>query len=133
MVEPSSRKLFGPHALPIKDGSPLDAYIDPGTREAKFIAAIEAGLLDQLGHPPTFSEQLLVRRISRAALRLELFDKKMEGGRWTDRDARTLSALQNGFRLFLRELRIKAATPEPRSSSLASIAARHREKAASDA
>jgi hypothetical protein len=128
MVE--ERKLFGPHSLPIKEGSPLDAYIDPDTVEAKFIAAIEDGLIDQLGHPPTFSEQLLVRRISRAALRLELFDRKMAGGRWTDRDARTLSALQNAFRLFLRELHVKAATPEPRSSSLASIAARHQKAAA---
>jgi hypothetical protein len=25
MVEASSRKLFGPHSLPIKDGSPLAA------------------------------------------------------------------------------------------------------------
>jgi hypothetical protein len=124
MVE--ERKRFGPHSLPIRDGSPLDAFLDPASREAKFVAAIEAGLIEQLGHPPTFSEQLLVRRISRAALRLELFDKKLEGGRWTDRDARTLSALQNAFRLFLRELHIKAATPEPRSSSLASIAARHK-------
>ena len=44
MVEPSSRKLFGPHALPIKDGSPLDVYIDPDTIAARFIAAIETNI-----------------------------------------------------------------------------------------
>ena len=69
MVEGSSRKLFGPHSLTIKDGSALDAFIDPDTVEAKFIAEVEAGLIAQLGHQPTFFEQLLVRRISRAALR----------------------------------------------------------------
>ena len=48
MVEGSSRKLFGPHSLPIKDGSALDAFIDPDTVEAKFIAEVEAGLIAQL-------------------------------------------------------------------------------------
>ena len=42
MVEPSSRKLFGPHALPIKGR--VAAGRLHRTRQPRFIAAIEAGM-----------------------------------------------------------------------------------------
>jgi hypothetical protein len=64
-LEPSSRKLFGPHALPIKDGSPLDAYIDPDTIAARFIAAIEGGHARKASPAPRHNLPATARLTSR--------------------------------------------------------------------
>jgi hypothetical protein len=134
--KPAGGKPFGPHSRALKAGAALDAFIDPDSPEGRYLAEVEAGLIAQLGREPVFSEKLIIRRASRTALRLELFDQKLASGKFTDHDSRTFGGLQNAFRLFLRELKIVGGSaPEPRSrssSSLAAIAARHREKAAAE-
>jgi hypothetical protein len=55
-------KPFGPHSGALKNGSTMDSFIDPDSREGRFMDAIEAGLIEQLGRSPTFSERLVIRR-----------------------------------------------------------------------
>jgi hypothetical protein len=83
--------------------------IDGRSREGKFLRKCEAELIAQVGGKPSFAQRLLIRRIARAMLKLEMFDAKMTGGNWTDHDARTYGGLSNSLRLMLRELGLKAA------------------------
>ena len=76
----------------------------------------------QLG-APSFTQKLLIRRLARVMLRLELIDEKSMGrGTLTDHDARTFSALSN--RLTARELGLKAA-PAEKLPDLSDILAEH--------
>jgi hypothetical protein len=114
---------LGPHCRSLRRGVIGDA-IDGRSREGKFLRKCEAELLAQIGGEPSFAQRLLIRRIARAMLKLELFDTKMTAGTWTDHDARTYGGLSNALRLMLRELGINAA-PKDKPLTLADIAARH--------
>ena len=85
---------------------------------------MERELTRQLG-APSFTQKLLIRRLARAMLRLELIDEKsMGGGTLTDHDARTFSALSNMVRLTARELGLKAS-PSAKPVSLDDIVNEH--------
>ena len=99
---------LGPHCRALRRGVIGDA-IDGRSREGKFLRKCEAELVAQTGGEPSFAQRLLVRRIARAMLKLELFDAKMAGNNWTDHDARTYGGLSNALRSMLRELGLKAA------------------------
>jgi hypothetical protein len=92
--------------------------IDGRSREGKFLRKCEAELLAQVGGEPSFAQRLLIRRIGRAMLKLEMFDSKLSGGNWTDHDARTYGGLSNALRLMLRELGLKPES-KPKALSLA--------------
>jgi hypothetical protein len=108
---------LGPHCRALRRGV-IGNAIDGRSREGKFLRKCEAELLAQIGGEPSFAQRLLIRRIARAMLKLEMFDAKMSGGNWTDHDARTYGGLSNALRLMLRELGLKA-TPAKRTSPLA--------------
>lgn len=108
---------LGPHSRALTRGV-LGDMIDGRSREGKFLRRCEAQLITQVGGEPSFAQRLLIRRIARAMLKLELFDAKMTAGNWTDHDARTYGGLTNALRLMLRELGLKAA-PAKRSNPLA--------------
>ena len=70
---------LGPHCRALRRGVIGDA-IDGRSREGKFLRKCEAELVAQVGGQPSFAQRLLIRRIARAMLKLELFDAKMAGG-----------------------------------------------------
>ena len=107
----------------IRRGS-LGDRISGRSREGRFVRQCERELLDQLGASVTFTQKMLVRRLARALLRLELLDEKAMAS-MTDYDARTFSALSNQVRLLSRELGLKAA-PAVVPTSLANIVSRHK-------
>ena len=107
----STRTLIGPHCRALTRGSLGDEF-DGRSREGKFLRRIEAELTAQVGGSPSFGQKLLIRRISRATLRLEAFDAKLDAGSWTSHDARTYGGLSNSLRLMLKELGLKAAAPK---------------------
>jgi hypothetical protein len=112
-----TRQPLGPHSRVLRRGVLGDA-IDGRSKEGRFLRHCEAGLLAQLGGEPSFAQRLLIRRVSRAVLRLDFLDEKMASGTLTDHDAKAFSALSNTVRLCLRELGIKA-TPTKRANPLA--------------
>ena len=119
---PPTRRI-GPHSRTFGRGSAGDT-INGRSREGKFLRRIESELTAQVGGQPSFAQQLLIRRIAKATLRLELFDEKLAGGSWTDNDARTFGGLSNALRLMLRELGLKA--PPARRQSLSEyLAVKH--------
>jgi hypothetical protein len=77
-----------------------------------------------VGGDPSFTQRLLIRRASRAMLRLELLDEKLAKGVWADHDARTFGGLSNALRLVLRELGVKGLSKEG-PPSLDDVVAEH--------
>ena len=86
----------------------LGDRVDGRSREGRFLTKIERELTRQIGRP-SFGQTLLIRRLARAALRLELIDERSLSGTLSDHDARSFSALSNQVRLLARELGLKAA------------------------
>jgi hypothetical protein len=109
---------MGPESRVFKRGV-LGDGIDARSREGRFALKCEAELLAQIGAEPTFAQKMLVRRASRAMLRLELLDEKAAKGNWTDHDARTFGGLNNAVRLLMRE--IAAQTPKAEKDKLPSL------------
>lgn len=79
------------------------------------MAAIRRDLTEHVGGSPSATEKLLIDRLARIALRLELFERKFTDGDVTDHDGRTYGALQNAFRLMIRELGLRPKALPPGS------------------
>jgi hypothetical protein len=104
----------------------LGDAIDGRSREGKFIRRVELELIDQLGGEPTFSQMLLVRRAARAALKLELYDRKLAEGDINGHDSRMYGGLSNNLRLLLREIATQASgVAKAKTPSLEDIIAKH--------
>jgi hypothetical protein len=88
----------------------LGDLIDARSREGRFLTAVERELTQHVGGAPSITQKLLIRRLARGLLRLELLDERVARGEWTDHDARTFSALSNQVRLLTKELGLKQAT-----------------------
>ena len=113
---PSKLRTLGPHSRVLTRGAVSD--VNGRTREGRFLRQIEKELIGQLGRDPSFGERLLVRRISRGMLQLELFDQKLSTeGEFTAHDARAFGALGNQVRLGLRELGLKPAALKAKAAS----------------
>jgi hypothetical protein len=122
-VARASRRL-GPHSKLLERGS-----LDGRSREGRFLRHCEAELAKHVGGKPSIAQRLLISRLARVALRLELFDEKIAAGTLTDHDARVYGALHNSFRLLLREIGMRGAAA--RATSLAEyLAAKAAAKAA---
>src|SRR5262249_24873793 len=106
-----SQPKLGPHSRTLCRGA-IGRSIDGRSAEGRFLRDFDARMSQHVGGRPSAAERLLISRLARVALRLELFDEKLATGAITDHDARVYGALHNGFRLMLRELGIKAA-PAP--------------------
>jgi hypothetical protein len=103
----------------------LGDRVDGRSREGRFLTKIERELVAQLGGQPSFTQKLLIRRLSRAMLRLELLDEKQTAGKeLTAHDGRSFSALSNQVRLLARELGLRAA-PAEKLPDLHDIVASH--------
>jgi hypothetical protein len=113
-------------------GGQIGGKIDGRSAEGKFLARCEAEMVAQLGVEPTFTQRMLIRRASRALLRLELLDRKAAEGSWTDHDARTFGGLNNACRLFMKEIAAQAASggkAKAKASDLSAIVGRHKASA----
>lgn len=111
---------IAPHSRLLRRGS-----LDGRSTEGRFCRAIEARLTQQVQaaqqSEPTFAQILLIRRISRAMLRLELLDGKQP---LTDHDLREASSLDGRVRCGLKELLgVKLKPAAPSGPSLADIVA----------
>ena len=129
MESATSITKLGPYSRTLARGS-LGGRIDGRSREGRFLAAFEAGLIAQIGSPTT-AQRFLIRRASRAALRLELLDEELQAtGELSAHGARIYSALGNSLRLCLREIGAEAAAAAvAKPPSIDSIAERHRREA----
>ena len=87
--------------------------IDGRSKEGRFLKTIESDLIQQVGGSPSVGQQLLIRRIARAMLMLEILDLKLANAdNWNQCDAATQGGLNNNVRLCLRELGLKQPAPK---------------------
>ena len=91
-----------PHSRMLRRGV-IGGGVDGRSKAGRYLKAVEADLLADLGGPPSMAQKIAIHRIARLMLRLELFDEKLGAG-LTAHDARTYNALQNSLRIALREL-----------------------------
>lgn len=104
---PENRPLAGAYSKPLRRGVLGD--IDGRSKEGKFLRTIESDLVEQVGGAPSVAQSLLIRRIARTMLSLEILDFKLASGNWNDCDARTQGGLNNNVRLSLAALGLKDA------------------------
>jgi hypothetical protein len=97
----NSDKL-GPYSRRLNRGAL--GNISGRSREGRFIRALERDLLELLGPDPTLPSRLLVSRIARASLRIEMLEEKIADGLATELDGKILHNLHGSLRLMLREI-----------------------------
>ena len=99
-----NKPLRGAYSKPLRRGVLGD--IDGRSREGRYLKTIESDLIQQVGGAPSVGQQLLIRRIARAMLMLEILDLKLANpDNWNQCDAATQGGLNNNVRLCLREFR----------------------------
>jgi hypothetical protein len=103
------RPRFGAYSAQIWRGA-LSTLVDGRSAEGRFIRVLEQQLVEHLGGSPNVAQRLLIDRIIRLRLQMEVLDQKLTTGNWSDLDRRTYSALLNASRLHLRDLGIQPAT-----------------------
>jgi hypothetical protein len=113
------RYKLGPHSRILARGA--IGNMNGNSVEAKFIKTIEAGLIAHLGGKASIAQQLLIRRVSRAMLRLEMLDDKEL---LTEHDFRLASSLDSRVRLGLKLLGLERAEVAPPSLEEALAAGR---------
>jgi hypothetical protein len=111
------------HSRVLRRGS-LGDQVDGRSKEGRFLRDVERELLAPLGPEPSFGQRLLARRAARLALQLELLDERAaQGKEWSTHDLRAYHAMQNGLRLHVRELGLKAVAANSKLPSLDDIVA----------
>src|ERR1700683_326814 len=101
------------HSRILARGS-LGDGVDGRSKEGRFLREAERELLAQIGGEPSFGQRLLVPRLAKGVVALELFDARMATGEMTAHDARAFSALSNQVRLGLRDLGLRT-TPKAKA------------------
>ena len=70
---------------------------------------MEAELIKHIGGKPNFMQRLLIERIVKIRMQLDIFEEKLARGEaWTPHDGRTYGALHNAIRLTAREIGLTA-------------------------
>ena len=111
---PGDRHLPAPGWPPAPGTGPYSRLLARGSlsgssREGRFLAACEAQLgMHVAAGAPSIAQKLLIRRVARAMLQLELLDEKPA---LTDHDLRLASSLDGRVRLGLKALGMKGAPP----------------------
>lgn len=104
-----SRGRLGPYSAVFRRGA-IGASIDGRSTTGRFIRDMEKQLIDHVGGKPTVTQRLLIERIIKVRLQLDLLDDKLTSGEWTPHDSRTYGGLLNAYRLLAREIGIEAAS-----------------------
>ena len=100
----------------------LGDQIDGRSREGRFLRDVERELVAHVGGKPTVTQKLLIRRLARGLLRLELLDERITRGELNDHDARTFIGAQqcgqvDGARAWRAGGRVGREAAEPRCLS----------------
>jgi hypothetical protein len=108
--------IKGPHSKRFDRGI-ISQAVDETSPQGQFIRKLEADLIEHIGGAPSVTEWLLIQRIIRLQVRLDLFDRKLatKPETWTPHDDWTYHGCGNAFRLALRELGFKPR-PKPAPS-----------------
>ena len=103
-----NRKVLGPYSRVLRRGVIADS-IDGRSTLGRFIRDLERQLTQHVGGDPSITQKLLIERLIKIRLQLDLLDKKLAEGGWTHLDGRTYAGLLNAYRLTVRELGLQPA------------------------
>jgi hypothetical protein len=117
----ANKRPLGPYSRRLQRGAIGDLF-DGRSAEGRFVRHLEAELIRHLGGNPPITARLLIDRLIKIRLQLDLLDAKLAKGQWTAHDGRTYGGLLNAFRLTARELGIAAPEPEPTLVDLLDVA-----------
>jgi hypothetical protein len=108
---PARLRRISPYSKRLGRGILAGIPLDGRTLEGKFAKQIERDLLEHIGHEANAIERLMIRQCVRIQLQLDHLNAKLTMGDFTDHDRRVFGALNNAFRLALKELN---SSSEPR-------------------
>jgi len=113
-ASPRTRRQLGPYSRTLQRGAIGSIAVDGRSERGRFIRALEKELVEHVGGKPSIAQRLLIDNIVRQRLQLDLLGERLaSGANWTPHDGRTFAALQNSFRLSLRELGLEPTKPKP--------------------
>ncbi len=99
---------LGPYSRRLHRGA-IGESIDGRSALGRFIRNMEADLVAHVGGKPSATQRLLIDRMVKVRLQLDLLDEKLASGEWTPHDSRTYGGLLNAYRLTARELGMQPA------------------------
>ena len=110
---------IGAHSRLFRAGA--KGSLDGRSSEARFLKDAEAQLIAHCGGKPSIAERVLISRLARILLRLQVIDDKIASGEGTDYDLKVVGGLDSALRNGLGRLGFKA-TPA-KAATLADITA----------
>ena len=93
----------GPYSRLLRRGA-IGKLADGRSTLGRFIRHLEAELVAHVGGHPTITQRLLIARLIKTHVQLDLLDEKLGRGDWTMNDSRTYGGLLSAMRLTTREL-----------------------------
>ena len=103
-----TRRKIGPYSRVVQRGAIAD-LVDGRSREGRIMRHMEAELIKHIGGKPNFMQRLLIERIVKIRMQLDIFEEKLARGEaWTPDDGRTYGALHNAIRRTAREIGLTA-------------------------
>lgn len=132
-VTPHSRKTrerLGPYSKRLARGA-IGTLFDGRSAEGRFVRHLEAELTRHVGGNPSITQRLLIDRLIKVRIQLDMLDTRLATGKWTPHDQRTHGGLLNAYRLCCRELGLKGAASErsPIDPNIAALMPTRREVA----
>jgi hypothetical protein len=112
---------LGPYSKRLRRGAIGDS-VDGRSALGRFIRDLEAQLIAHCGGSPTVPQRMLIDRMIRLRVQLDLLDAKVGSPDWTPHDSRTYSGMLNAYRLCARDLGPPAsARPPTPAEALAAV------------
>jgi hypothetical protein len=108
----------GPYSSSLLRRGALGKLADGRTKLGRFIRCFEAELVEHCGGKPTVTQKILIDRIVRMRVRIDMLEEKMTAGTFTDYDGKVYGGLLNGLRLTARDLGLEAPAPPAEKRTL---------------
>ena len=109
--KPKPPVKLGPYSRVLRRGA-IGASLDGRSTMGRFVRDLEKQLIEHVGGNPSITQRLLIERMIKVRIQLDLLDEKLASGEWTAHDSRTYGGLLNAYRLTAREIGMDAK-PKP--------------------
>ena len=105
--KPKPPVKLGPYSRVLRRGA-IGASLDGRSTMGRFVRDLEKQLIEHVGGNPSITQRLLIERMIKVRIQLDLLDEKLASGEWTAHDSRTYGGLLNAYRLTAREIGLDA-------------------------
>ena len=117
---PRLARHLGPYSRRLQRGAVGD-HIDGRSILGRFVRDLESQLVEHIGGRPSVTQRMVIERLIKTRVQLDLLDERLLTGNWTAHDQRSHGALLNSLRLCCRESGLTATkAPVPGLADLIS-------------